>query len=36
MIDFGKKGKKTTRIIAAIISIILVLGMIIELLVSII
>ena len=35
MIDFSKKGKKTTRIIATIISILLVLGMIIGLLAAI-
>lgn len=32
MIDFGKKGKKRTRIIAGVICILLVLGMIIGLL----
>ncbi len=32
MIDFSKKGKKTTRIIAGVIAILLVVGMIIGLL----
>ncbi len=36
MIDFGKKGKKRNRIIAGVISILLVLGMIIGLLVTVI
>jgi hypothetical protein len=35
MIDFSKKGKKTTRIIAAVISILLVIGMVIGLLAAI-
>ena len=34
MIDFGKKGKKRTRIIATVICILLVLGMVIGLLVT--
>jgi hypothetical protein len=34
MIDFGKKGKKATRIIAIIISLLLIFGMVISLLVA--
>ena len=34
MVDFGKKGKKRTRIIATVICILLVVGMIIGLLVT--
>ena len=36
MIDFSKKGKKTTRVVAAVIAILLVVGMVIGLLVTII
>ena len=36
MIDFSKKGKKSTRVVAGVIAILLVIGMIIGLLVTVI